>query len=82
MAVTVHFRPVQPPLSTSRTRPEYLDADPSDRGRVGDARSREEPDEEEEEEEDEEKKKDKGDDDEEDGEGYSVRVCPWFSTEG
>jgi hypothetical protein len=85
-ANTVRFRPVQPALSTSRTGPGYLDADPSDRWSVGNARSREEPEDgeedDEEEEEEEEKKKDKGDDDEEDGEGYSVRVYPCVTTEG
>ena len=60
----------------SRTRPEYLDAYPSDRLTLGDVRFREEPDEEEDEEE--EDKKDQGDREEGDegdndeNSGYSV----------
>ena len=60
----------------SRTRPQWLDANPSDRSARGDVLLREEPDEEEDDEEDEGNvTDDEGDDDEEDDGGYSVQVC-------
>ena len=60
----------------SRTRPQCLHADCSDRSAQSDLLLREEPDVEEDDEEDEGNvTEDEGDDDEEDDGGYSVRVC-------
>ena len=60
----------------SRTRPEYLDAHPSDRLTVGHVRFREERDEEEDDEEEDEKKdegdSEEGDEDDNQNRGYSV----------
>jgi hypothetical protein len=54
-----------------RIRPEYLDADPSDRSVAADVLLRQAPDEEEDEEEDEGDGKEDDDDDDPDNDGYS-----------
>jgi hypothetical protein len=65
----------------SRTRPQCLDANPSDRSAQADVLLREEPDDEEDDEEDEGNvTDDEGEDNEEDDRGYSMqvwRLCQW-----
>jgi hypothetical protein len=64
----------------SRTRPEYLDAHPSDLLTSDDVRFREEPDEEEDEEEEDkqdEGDREEGDEDDDRNGGYSVRACSY-----
>ncbi len=58
-------------MGMSSIRPEYLDADPSDRSVAADVLLRQEPDEEEDEEEDEGDGKEDDDDDDKDDDGYS-----------